>query len=636
MKQPRPIDSRARPTAPRGGTPVMRWLGSLQLAVVLLPALAAVLFLGTVIESRHGRPAAAALVYRTWWFVALLGLLAVNIFFAAVKKWPWQRHQTGFIITHIGLLTLIAGGVWDSLAGTTGSLRLVTTADAGLAKGDPNRGGTIMDGSANRLRVRRPQRQQPEALDEAFAPGPLPWGYDGPADLRTDRLTTFLAWLRDPRPHGFTRDLGHGASIEVIAHLPNARIESYGPSDDVRDAPAVQFQLASPTTGLIPPRWISTYRAGSSLKFDPARIDCLGDRLAPAALREFLNPPASPGPKGQLVIGTGEAIARLDLASQEPAALGPWSIRLLDSPSAADSPIVLAISGGADAPLRIAVDPRQPAVWTSLSPGVRADFWVWLHAPDPRWNDRELRALLQFVTDADHGLHYRSYTARPPAGCVLEAAGPADSAGGAWQRIWPGMDWRFRITKYLPRAKPGLYCTPVDRPAGAESAAEPPAVRVRIKNNSAVLDQWVPRTDVEPARVVVGGEHFEIGYHPTRHKLGFDLTLLRAEQASDPGTGKPASLMSHVLLHDPAGPDLPKVISLNEPLAHRGYRVYQGAIKTDGLESSGKPVQRVQLLANRDPGVWPKYAGSAMVALGIACMFYMRAYFFKRAAAQPN
>jgi hypothetical protein len=39
---------------------------------------------------------------------------------------------------------------------------------------------------------------------------------------------------------------------------------------------------------------------------------------------------------------------------------------------------------------------------------------------------------------------------------------------------------------------------------------------------------------------------------------------------------------------------------------------------------------RVQLLANSDPGMWFKYAGSAMLALGIACMFYMRAYFFKR------
>src|SRR5438105_4444335 len=122
---------------PAGGAPIgrrlrdmERLLGSLQMAVILLPRLAVVLFLGTVVESRHGRPAAADLVYRTWWFVLLLGVLAANIFCAAAKKWPWQRHQTGFIITHIGLLTLISGGVIDSIFGTTGSMILLSALGA--------------------------------------------------------------------------------------------------------------------------------------------------------------------------------------------------------------------------------------------------------------------------------------------------------------------------------------------------------------------------------------------------------------------------------------------------------------------------------------------------------------------------
>src|SRR5262249_1452796 len=81
----------------------VRRLGSLQMAVTLLPGLALVLVLGTVIESWHGRPAAAQLVYQSWWFILLLGFLGVNILCAALKKWPWRRHQTGFLITHAGL-----------------------------------------------------------------------------------------------------------------------------------------------------------------------------------------------------------------------------------------------------------------------------------------------------------------------------------------------------------------------------------------------------------------------------------------------------------------------------------------------------------------------------------------------------
>ena len=84
-------------------------------------------------------------------------------------------------------------------------------------------------------------------------------------------------------------------------------------------------------------------------------------------------------------------------------------------------------------------------------------------------------------------------------------------------------------------------------------------------------------------------------------------------------------------MHDPAiESESPRVISLNQPLAHRGYRVYQGAVVPLGIDDTGRPAHRVTFLANRDPGVWLKYAGSAMVALGIACMFYMRAYSFKR------
>src|SRR5207249_3566657 len=99
-----------------------RWLGSLQVAVVLLLLFALVLFLGTLVESWYDARVAAQLVYQTWWFVALLGLLGINIFCAAAKKWPWKRYQIGFLITHVGLLTLVTGGILTSLGGTSGQM----------------------------------------------------------------------------------------------------------------------------------------------------------------------------------------------------------------------------------------------------------------------------------------------------------------------------------------------------------------------------------------------------------------------------------------------------------------------------------------------------------------------------------
>ena len=69
------------------------------------------------------------MVYRSWWFTVLLALLAINIFFAAVKKWPWKKQQTGFLITHLGLLTLLAGGMLNSMSGLDAQMQLIDTDD---------------------------------------------------------------------------------------------------------------------------------------------------------------------------------------------------------------------------------------------------------------------------------------------------------------------------------------------------------------------------------------------------------------------------------------------------------------------------------------------------------------------------
>jgi hypothetical protein len=546
LRGPRASPSAWWPAAVRA----VRTLGSLQLAVILLPTLAVVLFLGTVVESRHGRPAAADLVYRTWWFVLLLGALAANIFSAAAKKWPWKRHQTGFIITHIGLLTLIIGGVIDSIAGTTGSMMLTTAANSPV----PQHGNFVVDRTAQRFMVRRPQRQDRGVLDEPFRPGPLPWGEGADAAPKSDLLTTMLALLRDPMPEGWSRSLGDDAKIEVLTYYPHARLEPYGPAEGERSTlPAAEFQLASSTAGVVAPRWVALDPGGSVVKLGPGRVEFLGQELTPEQVAEFRAPSAE-------------------------------------------------------------------------------------SADDPRRGDPSVRAILQFVTDREGRLHFRSFSSsRGGSMPTFESAGEIEATGN-WRPIWAGMEWRFRVTRFLPRAKAGLHCTPVDRPASAEGLTEPPAVRCRLTNRNDSTEFWLASTDADWTPVFAGGERFDVACHATRHELSFDLNLLRAEQTSEAASGRPSGLTSYVLLNDEAHSvrDEPHVITLNEPLAYGGYRVYQGGLTSLGPDDTGRPVHHVTLLANRDPGVWFKYAGSACVALGIACMFYMRAYFFKPRSGAHN
>ncbi|WP_145051013.1 hypothetical protein [Lignipirellula cremea] len=94
-----------------------QFASSLGLAVILLITSATTFALGTFIEAAYGTPTGQFFVYETWWFNLLMVMLAVNIFCAAAIRFPWKRYQTGFVITHIGLLTLIFGMALGRLGG---------------------------------------------------------------------------------------------------------------------------------------------------------------------------------------------------------------------------------------------------------------------------------------------------------------------------------------------------------------------------------------------------------------------------------------------------------------------------------------------------------------------------------------
>jgi hypothetical protein len=593
-----------------------------------------VLFLGTLVESWYGRPAALQVVYGTWWFVTLLGLLGLNIFFAAVKKWPWQRHQVGFLITHVGLLTLVTGGVVDSLLGTTGSIALVD--DARLAHLDPHTTSRAIDRSVQMIRVRRSSRPSAEALGAAFAPGPLPW----PDDSACDVLPRVLSRLAHPWPRSWSCDVGDGVRLDVLAYHPHTRAEPYGPATDaeVPSFAALQVQLASAQTGLLPPVWVACQGSRGASRVGPGLVEFLAHQLTPGQLQEFKSPPLSAGPEGQLVVGLAGRTHRVDVAAaraEQPLGSG-WELRIVEHvPNvarpgdrlAADPAVMVQLHRGEGRPIRLRVMARQGG---ELSPGsvpLPDDFWMWYHPPDPRYGEDRLRGLLQFATTADGALWYRSLHGDGR----VESVGPvALSADGpsARQRIWSGMGAKFQVLQYLPRAQAGPHFVPLEQgPADVDSS---PALRCRLANEKKSVEFWIGRSDAGYIPVVLGSETFQIGYHPAVRELGFELTLLRAEQATDP-EGKPSTQASVVLLSDRAQgiEGQPCTIMLNQPLSHNGCKIYQAGHMSLGPDDEGRPHSRVLLVVNRDRGVWLKYAGSAMVATGILCMFLMRAYIFK-------
>lgn len=103
---------------------VVLFLGSIRFAVPVLLFVAAALAYGTYLESMHDSRMSRATVYGSWWFIALMAMIAVSLTFAVITRYPWKRRHVGFITVHCGLLLLIAGGFWSLFGRLEGHLVL--------------------------------------------------------------------------------------------------------------------------------------------------------------------------------------------------------------------------------------------------------------------------------------------------------------------------------------------------------------------------------------------------------------------------------------------------------------------------------------------------------------------------------
>ena len=65
----------------------------------------------------------------------LLAFLGMNILCAALIRYPWKKRQTGFVVTHVGLLTLLAGSFY--------SVRTADEGQVGMIEGDVKAGALV-------------------------------------------------------------------------------------------------------------------------------------------------------------------------------------------------------------------------------------------------------------------------------------------------------------------------------------------------------------------------------------------------------------------------------------------------------------------------------------------------------------
>ena len=143
----------------------LSWFASLKLAVMLLVGLAAVLAAATLLESAKGREYAQWYVYKSPWFMALVGLLALNILAATIVRFPWRRGHRGFLLAHAGVLVLLAGAMLSFMAGVEGQLSLE----------EGQSGDTLVMADRNQLTTVWAQHDKGLRSLWTFEPGPTDW-----------------------------------------------------------------------------------------------------------------------------------------------------------------------------------------------------------------------------------------------------------------------------------------------------------------------------------------------------------------------------------------------------------------------------------------------------------------------------
>ena len=106
---------------------IYKFLASLQFAIVLLTVIILASAVGTYCETSFNADVAQKYIYGAPWFNLWLAALCVNLFCVAAIRYPWKRHQTGFVITHAGIITLLCGAMIDRIWGIEGFMHLHTT-----------------------------------------------------------------------------------------------------------------------------------------------------------------------------------------------------------------------------------------------------------------------------------------------------------------------------------------------------------------------------------------------------------------------------------------------------------------------------------------------------------------------------
>lgn len=558
-------------------------------AITLIVTLAAVLAFATVYESQHGTPAVQQLVYKTWWFLGLLGVIFLNVLFASFSRLPYKKEHLGFHVTHLGLLILLAGSMLTCLIGVEGQLA--------LSEGES---GSKIVGDTEQVLFWREGETKARLLERTFSA----------------RLN------QKPWKQKLSNEKNEEIIISLDGFAPNSRLKvSYEPSGE---SPNPMAEGVLFNENMSQPFWIAS---GSELAVGPAtvRFETVENL---AQFHNLLKVPET------AVLQPGKGELALSIPSQHITAVFPVEQILQKKqkiPGTDLSVTVVRFYSHALVENNQLVNHSEELINPAVEFEIEGPKGIEKHAA--------FSLFPQFASL--HGKTSRNYGVE--ARYILEAPGPKNShtltiyrgpedrfiysvtgsAGAAAGALVPGqaietgwMNLRFELKKFYPNAKEKLEVLPLS--GDPEGMSPVPALHATFRNlnNFIKSEVWIQKGS--EARLPLGDDRWNIRYGSKEVSLGFSVKLKDFILKNYPGSNRPMSYESFVEVNDThRNKNFPSHIHMNHPLVYNGYKFFQASY----AQNPGEPEVSV-FSVKRDPGVPFIYGGSAILVAGILTLFF--------------
>lgn len=568
--------------------PLFKFTSSVKLAVPLMLVLGGVVAYGTVLESLYNSDYAKLEIYNSWWFLLLQALLFVNILNSTLSRLPWKRRHLGFVITHLGLLTLLTGAFITAEYGVDGSLRV----------------------------------REGESASTVFLPR-LMFGYQLEGAPRAQSVTfdKVLKERSGSQLEFMNATLGHVVRGERL--LPFARVNRVfaagaGSGDEV----GVSFRLKSQFFNVS--EWLHT-RETPTLSMGPATLKI--SRGQPKPARRVAAAVAKPKTRGDTVTikKDGAVVATWDLSkpSFRYDNVQFKLTRKLARAVVADNRLV---EGDADHPANAALELEVSSGGQTLREVLFAKFpGFTLNKAGVFGLGIELNStgadevapvadggsgpLIEFFADESAPRAVKVQLSK--AGQVIKSAELKE--GDVLSTPWMGMELSLATISW------GAGSTYEAEPTRPKRGQELPPSAILVKPQGQAEPFWLQENDQRD--VEWGGRKARVFFGREFTELPFAIKLLKFSKVDYPGTETPMSFSSDV----DTGDGRAQTISMNEPLKKDGYTIYQASYV---MNASGPPDSIFSV--NRDPGRPVKYGGSLILACGIVLFTVTRSRWYTR------